>query len=604
MKKAILTSLAALLCGSVLASDRLDITMRDGTFTSVMVDDAGSIRYLSGPTEGTFSQIRIFLYDGTTRDFNIADIASIEYTPEDATAFEINAINCDHARWRMLYNFNDPFYEGCVDPNRPYGWRGSKSGGPVFWLLDVDKGWTATEIVTGQYTGNVYTDRRNFITPSLADDNKRYSINLDCQTFTMPFEPVTLTLTAEELSTYANAPYLGEFKGHCLAPHSTSLIDAGLEPHATLSVKANGTYTFAAHDIDVTDFYTPADDEMQIVYIPAPEEEKKNEADIDVRYGATVTYLDEARDWAIVSMLDVIDPRVDSRTLYLVGRHDYDFAMASSDGDGYRVLAQATTTDNGLMHCWLLENNAQKATEVTLFFLSGNTISEPCEALLMSNGEAIMKYVNDDSAPHFIFRGDEAGTYSGSEGTLTLDGFGHATLRGIECAYTAAGFLITINGTDYQIDPATKTYVVKQTAVWTGNATYATTSAKGSYAGSAERNDAKVSVAFDSDYSGNTKSGYATVKAYVKRTDGLGDFYTIVDGNAPYAYDAATGVITVSGLWAGNASGSLEKINIEFTVADDMQSIYISSPTPRLYSMNRNGSYILTGASCTLTVEK
>lgn len=598
MKKYAIILGAMLLSGTAIASDRLDIIAADGTFKSMMVDEISVINYVAGETEGTYTQLRVTQVGGKQILLDLKDIASIDYVLEDKTPFEIKAIDTDHARWRLLYNFNDPNYPGCIDPDKPYGWRGSESGGPVFWLLDVDKGWAASEIVTGQYTGTVYSERKGFVYVTVADDNKRYGINLDCQTFTMPFEPVTLTLVAEELSVYPDAPYLGEFKGHCLAPHSATWIDAGLAPHALLTVKANGTYTFAAHDIDVTDFYTPSKDDMRIDYIPAPEEEKKNEMDIDVRYGATVRYLDESRDWAIVSMLDVIDPRPDSRTNYLVGRPDYNFAMASSDGDGYRVLAEAKTAAD--TKWWLLENNAQDVTEVALSFISGTTIGEACEAKVMANGEVTMKFVNDGE-PHFIFRGDEAGTYTGASGTLILDGFGEAMLNGEMYDYTAAGFLITIGDVNYQLDPSTHTYTIKAAAAWTGSATYSSTTITGSYAGGAERADSQVSVAFDSDYSGNAKDGYATVKITVKRTDGLGDRYTIVDGNAPYVFDAATNTLTVSGLWAGTVAGGLEKINIELKVADDMGSMYIASPTPRIYSMNRNGSYIVTGADAVLT---
>ena len=42
----------------------------------------------------------------------------------------------------------DPDRPNCIDPDKPYGWRGSTADGPVFYLLAVDKGYSAEYTVT------------------------------------------------------------------------------------------------------------------------------------------------------------------------------------------------------------------------------------------------------------------------------------------------------------------------------------------------------------------------------------------------------------------------------------------------------------------------
>ena len=76
------------------------------------------------------------------------------------------------------------------------------------------------------------------------------------------------------------------------------------------------------------------------------------------------------------------------------------------------------------------------------------------------------------SGTNFLLKAAEAGTYTGADGELTLDGFGNATLGGQTYGYTINGDEVTANGKVYVLDAENASYTVKEYIGYEGKYLY------------------------------------------------------------------------------------------------------------------------------------
>lgn len=126
------------------------------------------------------------------------------------------------------------------------------------------------------------------------------------------------------------------------------------------------------------------------------------------------------------------------------------------------------------------------------------------------------------SGTNFLLKAAEAGTYTGADGELTLDGFGNATLGGQTYGYTINGDEVTANGKVYVLDAENASYTVKEYIGYEGKYLYEMSSTQ------------KYYIQLD---------GYGTFTAWYNSTTKYVGTYTVgetaltVTGTGKYSYD-------------------------------------------------------------------
>lgn len=126
------------------------------------------------------------------------------------------------------------------------------------------------------------------------------------------------------------------------------------------------------------------------------------------------------------------------------------------------------------------------------------------------------------SGTNFLLKAEEAGTYTGADGALTLDGFGNATLGEQTYEYTINGKEVTVNGKVYVLNAENSSYTVKEYIGY-----------EGKYAYKKGTNDTYY-VEFD---------GYGTFAAWYNKGSKTLGTYTVgetaltVAGTGRYGYD-------------------------------------------------------------------
>lgn len=595
--------------GAWAVSDRLDIFNADGTFKSFMTDDITAITYIKAPGLETYKTMKVETARGA-EEFDMDALTHFKFKPVDNEAFEIDAVNGEHASFIMLYNHNKPDDPNCIDPTKPYGWRGSAAGGPVFFLHTIEKGFDAKHRVVGKYTGKEYTLSPWFITISLGDDNKVYSIGVDCYTFTMPFEPVEMSLVTTERTTYVGRDFVGTYAGIRIKPGETTLQN---NPETTLTVnlKPSGAYiidnTDPNYQVSFSDHYDVPDDESTFSYIPQEEKEQKTEFDEKIRYAANGTFLGDGI--MHVRVRDIIDGRPDFTKYFFAAKGKASFVMAAADNEAYKAIVQITPEGKSPRY-WLTNEYGMTITEATAAYKTGASLADANVSVIFSyDGSEQMKYTRVNSGdPTIIFKGNEAGTYSDGTRTLKLNGFGDATLDGVEGTYTIEGSVVTLtcNGQQHQltINVQNKTFTEEADEAWTGPMHYYLTTARGAFKTNGETSDNTIELYIDHTLTAAEKPGYAALSVSLKRHDGFSD-QTVISSCQKYVYNAAASTITITNVLMGEGTTGYKYQNVVLKVSADKKTIWFDdSEFDRYYDYSRTGSYILTGTVNTLTTDE
>lgn len=595
---------AASALGLSAGSDRLDLIGKDGSLKSYMTDHIRSITYSraeTAPDSDGYTHI-VVTTDRETGTHAIGGLASFLYRQLDHTVpFAITVTAEDeHAAFRMLYNFNDPDRPNCIDPDKPYGWRGSTADGPVFYLLAVDKGYSAEYTVTGDYTGRVYSDTGGFITISEADDNRKYGINLDCFRYTMPFEPVSMHIRSTELDTYAGKEFVGTYSGHRINPAAGALQENPAQDF-TIELKANGTLVISETGesaISELDMFTFNEENGTFNYVPRDTSEGlKGEYDIEVKYGVSGVI---DGDLVFVKVIDILNNKTETNRYYVASAagNDLDFASGAAEG-GYRMLLKAAD------RYFLIEQYGSRRHAATVEFLSGTSIAGPCEALVSYDGEIQYKYTVAAGAkePVFAAKGAEAGLFidsADSGNAIELDGFGRMSSGGKSYRYTAEGSVVTaeIDGIPhiYLLDTAAGTYTEQiDTQEWDGAEYYYSDSVTFFDSDTSSlKQGARVKVWFNHTPNGGENPGGASVEILSPRR-------TLVASSGKYLYNAESGTVVISNVYMGFSESEAGRRNLVIKVSEDMQSVWFdNSEMKRIYSTARDGEYIPTGRATLL----
>lgn len=593
-------------------SDRLDINHTDGSFKSFMVDDITSITYAKAPgatSQQGFSVMKVATAAGVT-EFDLEQYPVFTYKNVDGEAFEIDHIDGEHASFVMLYNHNKPDDPNPIDPTKPYGWRGSAAGGPVFFLSKIEKGFDATYRVVGKYTGKEYTENPRFITISLGDDNKVYSIGVDCFTFTMPYEPVEMTLVTTERTTYVDRAFIGSYEGTRIVG-GTRRLRVDPERTFTLRLKESGAYvvtdTDPTYNVEFADHYSVNDEETTFAFVPQEEKEQTTEFDEKINYGANGTFLGDGLVY--IRIRDLIDGHPEATQYFFAGKDNYKFVSAADDDNAYKSIVEITPEGKSPRYWYVTEYGSQ-ITEATANFKSGTTLADNSAIAIISfNGQEQIKYVNNgDGNPTFTYKGNEAGTYSDGSRTLILNGFGDGSLDGVDATYKIEGSVVTLtcNGNQYQftIDTTNHTFAEETGDEWDGATHYNLANARGAYQTNPENTKNSIDVVLDHNLVGADKPGYASITVYINRNDGMGSLAAIT-GCEKYVYNAAKSTLTITNVYVGEGTTGYKRQNIVFIVSANKKSMWLDdSEFDRYYSLNRNGSYILTGPQNTLTTDE
>ena len=580
----------------------MDVYNRAGQFSSHMVEDIKHLKLGKAAGEEGYSSLIVTTPTGTT-EHKIDDLSEIQYTALDENlAHEITTVDAPNAKVRLLdwRNNTDVWGEAQIDPTKPADWRGCWYDGIPHYQVDTDKGFASEIVITGKYTGKVYTDTPGFVWWSTSSSNL---LGANCYAFSMPFEPVEIKAISEEKTTYEGAPILGTFTGYQLTTKANR-IAAPAEATLEMEIKANGTYvltTTDSNEYDILDDYSWDEQKNTFAYIPY-EGELRNEIDVDAPYGITGKF--NGNDILYGTIHNIVVDKYENTVRYFIVRGEADVNIASMDDDNRNILVEYIPAE-GEARYFIYEAIVDYPQEVTMTFQSGKNIGEACAAMCYQNGENLFKYEYSGSGePKFINRGKEAGTYKGEGEDLVLDGYGLCTLGDAEGTYTIEGgvanVVINDNSTIYVVDFSAKTYAEMTSDEWDGEESYSLNEATGKYGNQEEAAIHTMSVAFDQDLRGNSMPGYAAIKTDFVSTGGLRTTGGIAD-ICKYIYNEKAGTVTVTNVLAGTSASTSGKRNLTFVVSADKQSMYLDdSKEDRIYGIGRDGSYWLTGEVNTL----
>ncbi|MCM1349348.1 MAG: hypothetical protein NC338_08045 [Firmicutes bacterium] len=620
MKKQLLASLIAGTCAAMASAavtttpgDRIDAYTGPDKFQSIMVDDIKTIKYMGDPVSG-YTHIVIETTSGTV-NMPIDGLHQLVYSAIDGTAFEIKVVDAEHAKFRMLYNHNNPDAPDAIDPTKPYGWRGASAGTPVLYLLAPEKGYTADYTVKGVYSGTDYLNIRNFVTELSGEVTAQFGIGVDCLMYTMPFEPTVMTISATELNDYAGLPILGTYHGGRLSTLGNG-IRSGNSDEFSFQFKANTTFVVNTTDedgaIELVDCYTYNDENKSFANIPDPDDVNVHPDYLNVKWGFSGIVDDN--NVLFFEAKYIPDPVTSNNRRYFAAPLNSTFTVADDGTSGSRMLLELKPQGGKTLY-YFFENNGYKRTPVTAEFVQGTSIADDnAVAYLVYDGVRQVKYVRVSAQePSMIVKGAEAGTYTyngtGSHTTLVLDGFGTATIDGTECDYTIETGIVTIKLPSGQIqviiDTTAKTYKEKSNDVWTGAKTFKGTNVMASYAGNTAQANATITVNLDKYPNGNDAPGSAAIIVEIPRPNDYNTHKMEMSGT--YVFDSSAKTITVANVATYVWNGTEYKYgrrSLTFHLADDMQSMYLGNEEIGDYLRNaKDGSYVVTGQDCVLYAE-
>lgn len=593
MKKFSLAILSiALLSACVYAaSDRLDFFRHDGTFVSVLVNEINEISYLPASDNNGYDKINISRLDGQNKEFDLTGFSHINYATPTLEFLEITRVGDEHSRVVMLDCINN---DGIMDSSKDNDWTAERADGIPHFITNVDLGFDAVHIVTGKYTGNIYTDYPGYVY-LLEADNEDNTFGQDCWAFIMPNEPVEIKTVATERTTYVGMDFLGTYAGYPVAVGENRLLK-GAETQFDITFNSNETYsvnTSDANTFSFVDLYTYNQDNksFQYQYI-APE---RLDYQAEYTYGAIGQFFGTSDVMVDVHNLSI--DKSENIRRYFGSKAPVQYTCAARDEYGYQYLIEVV--EDNYARWYFLDNYGYIKKEASVEFLSGTSIGATCVAKVSYDGDVQLKYtLNDGEAPVFIAKGIEAGVYTSSDPEspqMTLDGFGEITFGETAYAYTIESGIVSavIDGAIrmFIIDMSSMTYSEMQSDTWNGAESYSNESVLGAYYNNAETNSQNhVTITIDKNLMGAEKPGYASISIDLYRNPGYSN--GIADCQR-YIYQEATSTLIITNVLQGNASGQTERKNLIFTVSADKTQIYLTGEGENAKIYATSGGYVI-----------
>lgn len=451
-----------------------------------------------------------------------------------------------------------------------------------YFVIDATPGYEYdTPVIKGRITGRGYA--------AVYANHEGYG---ECYGFTMPAEPLDITISARENNIYEGKPFVGAYDAFWIKVRTMSHIYSESAPTMEYELMKNTTYRISSTDennFSGLGFYSfdEADNTFMYEYDKMKDnlETQKTNAGLDGRYGSEVSF---------VSVVNIAEPIPDNTRYYIAAADGSitDFISASANGNLFLMSFKY----NGEQRYYMYDqNNGMSLTKVDVEFETGSTLADSgASALVKKDGQTVLKYTVVDGKPVLSEQGSEAGTYTGAKGDLVLDGFGGATLGGVEGEYTVDGNVVRfVDGSGAEtvvtIDKSAKTYsVVSGEEGWTGPSNFELTTDTGHGLVS----EVKITLALNSD---NT----ATFRAYFTSGGSFGNPENLIYDTQAYVYDASAGTLTVTNVYQGTGSGwGTGRKDIVFNVSGDKKSLEFT--VDALYSTATNSKYVVvTGKSLT-----
>lgn len=472
-------------------------------------------------------------------------------------------------------------------------------GAPINFRYSGDLGFTSVVTVTGNVTGEevevTWSDDEN------SDYGKGFWVAV------MPDEPVTIRTVATEKTDYKGKSFVGAYKGYPVAPGANLLLK-GDKTEFSLDLNANTSFLVKSTDADEYDFdgcYTFDETTNRFAYDIAYSDDGYGTVD----YGVSGQWFEDG--YAFVYTTDLVEDKAENNRYYFVGTQNFTYICAATNAYTAGSTNFLIETVRGTQRSWFyIERTSKRARKVELDFTSGSSIGDASSAIVSADGVKLLRYdlASASGTPAFTYTGKEAGTYTGTAGTLELDGLGNLTLGGQSGTYTIAGSIVTaeIGGQTrtLTLDMTAKTYTEAQAAKWDGPKLFTgsvTGGQKVFFAGkSNETTKGEIELRLDSDFSGNEKEG--GVKLVVKI-----DGYEVIatSSGASYTYDPAANTILVSQVLVGknSTSGGTERADYLFDVSADKKTLTFAENKQLRSTTTRAGSSSISGADTYIEVQ-
>ncbi len=439
--------------------------------------------------------------------------------------------------------------------------------GLVKFYYGAEDGYTATfkaMTESGETLELQYTDEDN-------DFGKCYFVQ-------MPDEPISIEVTAAELSTYRGRDFVGTYQGYEIKTTDNRLFTAST-PTLSAELKGNTAYTAATTDdnaLSVHGTYTYTESSQRISYNEPATDQGVSQAK---GYGINGKYIDGGDLFVNFSNLD--DDRPENVKLYFASAQPFTYTCAATDTYGSHYLLQLSRED-GTTAYYYLETQSREVTPVTVSYTSGNALATACAAKVFADGKCLFTYTlsQDGGTPVFVFAGKEAGTYkleggTATDKTLSLDGFGSATYGTDKGTYTIQDNIVKfVSGsstTSFVINTTARTYSLVKSAAWDGPSKFMAVSSNACF-DDATATTGTVLFVLNSNYAGEQVEGKVKVDASI--VDQYYSTRSTNTGTASYTYNSIDNTLLISGVLVGTANGrSTEKIDIELSVSSDKQTL-------------------------------
>lgn len=460
-----------------------------------------------------------------------------------------------------------------------------KFGQGAYFVIDATPGYVYdAPVVKGKITGNGYT--------AVYANHEGFG---ECYGLTMPAEPIDITITAREENIYEGKPFVKSYDAFWLKVRTLSYIYSEAAPTMEYELMKNTTYSISSTDenkFSGLGFYSF--DESANTFAYDYDKMKDNlvtqntNAGLDGRYGDEISF---------VSVVNIAEPIPDNTRYYIAAGDGKisDFISASANGN---LIIMSFKYDGEQRYYIYNQNEGMSLTKVDVVFEKGSTLADQnAEAVAMIDGTPVLKYTVEDGKPVLSEQGSEAGTYTGDKGDLVLDGFGGATLGGVEGDYTIDGNVVRfVDGSQTEtvvtIDKSAKTYsVVSGEEGWTGPSNFELTTDTGHGLVS----EVKITLVLNADKT-------ATFRAYFTSGGSFGNPENLIYDTQAYVYDASAGTLTVTNVYQGTGSGwGTGRKDIVFNVSGDKKSLEFT--VDALYSTATNSKYVVVSGKSLTAVE-
>lgn len=453
-----------------------------------------------------------------------------------------------------------------------------------YFVIDATPGYIYdAPVIKGKITGNGYN--------AVYANHEGYGL---CYGFQMPAEPLDITISAREENIYDGKPFVKSYDAFWLKVRTSSLIYSEKDPTMEYELMKNTTYRISSTDdnsFSGLGFYSFDESANKFAYdydkMKANLETQKTVAGLEGRYGDEISF---------VSVVNIAEPIPDNTRYYIAAGDGLvsDFISASANGN---LILMSFMYDGKQRYYLYDHNDGMSLTKVDVEFETGSTIADSdASAVVEKDGQPVLRYSVEDGKPVLATKGSEAGTYTGDKGDLVLDGFGGATLGGVEGKYTVDGNVVRfVDGSQTEtvvtIDKSAKTYsVISGEEGWTGPSNFELTTDTGQ----GLVNEVKITLVLNSDKT-------ASIRAYFTSGGSFGGPEDLINDKQAYVYDAAAGTLTVTNVYQGTGGGVWDnpvRKDIVFNVSGDKKSLEFT--VDALYSTATNRKYVVvTGKSLT-----